>query len=46
MPPALDMAAQSAGLHSHIMAPQITGYSIPNISVIAVLIIVSSCGFI
>jgi hypothetical protein len=36
------MAAQSFGLHSHIMAPQITGYSMPNISVIAVFIMSSS----
>ena len=33
MPPALDTAAQSFGLHSHIMAPQMMGYLIPNISV-------------
>jgi hypothetical protein len=37
MPPALDMAAQSRGLQSHIIAPQMMGYRIPNISVMAVL---------
>jgi len=37
MPPALEMAAQKPGLQSHIMAPQIMGYLIPNISVMAVL---------
>jgi len=33
----LEIAAQRDGLHSHIIAPQIMGYLIPNISVIAVL---------
>jgi hypothetical protein len=37
MPPALETAAQKPGLQSHIMAPQIMGYLIPNISVMAVL---------
>jgi hypothetical protein len=37
IPPALDTAAQNRGLHSHIMAPQMMGYFMPNISVMAVL---------
>jgi hypothetical protein len=37
IPPALETAAQNRGLHSHIMAPQIMGYLMPNISVMAVL---------
>jgi hypothetical protein len=36
------MAAQNLGLHSHIMAPQIMGYLMPNISVMEVLNIFSS----
>jgi hypothetical protein len=38
MPPALDMAAQSLGLQSHIMAPHMMGYLTPNISVMTVFI--------
>src|SRR5271169_746007 len=37
IPPALDTAAHSFGLHKYIIAPQMMGYWIPNISVIPVL---------